>query len=68
MNKEFLFCFTPLNIYNGTTKGSLTRDSKATVTDKSINVHRCISIFQLRKALFIIVYTNNINLGALVNI
>ena len=28
--------FTPLNIYNGTTKGCPTRDLRATVTDKSI--------------------------------
>jgi hypothetical protein len=28
--------FTPLNIYNGTTKGCPTRDLRATVTDKSV--------------------------------
>jgi hypothetical protein len=30
------YAFTPLNIYNGTTKGCPTRDLRATVTDKSI--------------------------------
>jgi len=31
--------FTPLNIYNGTTKGCPTRDLRATVTDEHIHLY-----------------------------